>query len=98
MRRHAGKHLGDFNVPIGGRVREISQVGLIGHEHVRVVPTDDFAEKPWRQVNNCVKPVLRSEFEVPLEELPPIAEDRSGGWFLIDRDQFSTCKYIILCS
>ena len=63
MRRHAGKRLGDFNVPIAGRVREVGQVGLIGHNHVRVVPTDDFAEKPWRQINKSVKPVLRGEFE-----------------------------------
>lgn len=45
MCRHAGKHLDDFNVAIAGRVGEIGQVGLIGHEHVRVVPTDDFAKK-----------------------------------------------------
>jgi hypothetical protein len=69
MCRHAGEHLGDVNVSIAGRVREIGQVGLIGHEYVRVVPTDDFAEKPWRQIDNGVKPVLRGEFEVPLDSI-----------------------------
>jgi len=59
------EHCCNFHVAIASRIREIAQVRFVSHEDVRVVPTEDLAEEPWRKVRNCVEPVLLRKFEVP---------------------------------
>jgi hypothetical protein len=59
------EHCCNFRVAIACRIREIAQVRFVSHEDIRIIPTDDLAEEPWRNVRHCVEPVPLREFEVP---------------------------------